>query len=103
MFGMLVYVSYNLQKSINKTNCVLSTIPLELLEGVNKENDQFLGLNYIVDFLNHFKDESTTLQSHLAINFLNMYEEKANETAEKTYTKIQTFASQNKGDFLERM
>jgi hypothetical protein len=97
MFGMLVFTAQKLNKSISKTNCILSTIPLELLEGVNAQNDQFLGLNQIVDVLTSFQEESATLETHLGINFLNIYEEKAFEKAQKILTKIQTFASQHKG------
>ena len=97
MFVMLVFTSRKLTDSISKTNCILSTIPLELLEGVNEKKDQFLGLNQIVDVLTFFNEESSILESNLGINFLNIYEAKSEEKAKKTLTKIQTFASQNKG------
>ena len=97
MFIMLVFTSRELNNSINQTNCILSTIPLELLNGINSDHDQFLGLNNIVDVLNFFKEESNTLESNLGINFLNVYEAKANDKAQKTFTKIQSFASKYKG------
>lgn len=100
MFTMLVLNFRDLGEAAPKTNCVLATIPLELLEGINTQNDQFLGLNKIVSVLENFKGESEAIKTNLMINMMNIRESKVDLSAQDTFTKIQTFASHNKGALL---
>lgn len=99
MFGLLVYQSYSLVGVVKKTNCVLATLPQELMNGINRDNDQFIGMNNIVELLNSFKDESHAITSQLSVNFSNISEAHLEALASRSFSKVRTFASQYKGEF----
>jgi hypothetical protein len=98
MFGFLMYQSYLLVGVVKKTNCVLATLPQEMMNGINREKDQFMGLNNIVDLLNFFKEESPAITSQLGVNFSNISEAHLEALASRSFSKVRTFASQYKGN-----
>lgn len=97
MFTMLVLSFRNLGESGPKTNCVLGSVPKELLDGINTANDQFMGLDNIVNVLENFKEESEAIPKNLMINLMNIKESFVDQKASDTLTKISTFASHYKG------
>lgn len=97
MFIVLLFVSIKLTGTVDKTNCSISTIPTELLEGVNNSKHQYLGLSNTINNLSDFNDESGKIKESLGINFDNINSELLRESSEKVIKSVTSYANQNKG------
>lgn len=97
MFIVLLFESIKLTKTVDKTNCSISTIPSEILEGVNNKTNQYLGLSNIINNFSDFNEESSLIKSVLTINFDNINSELLKEQSEKVIKSVKSFANQNKG------
>ena len=101
MFIVLLFESIKLTGTVDKTNCSISTIPTELLEGVNNSKHQYLGLSNAISNLSDFNDESGKIKDSLTINFDNINSELLRESSDKTIKSVKTYANENKGGFDE--
>lgn len=97
----VIFASTKMNGELDNTNCILSSMPYELLSGINENEDQFMGFYKLLDVVNNFFDESAKVS--LAENstlFDTLTGAKLQEEVKKVTTSITAFKTSVQSNVL---
>lgn len=94
----VIFASSSMNNELDNTNCILSSMPYELLSGINEDEDQFMGFYKVLDVINNFFDESGNIAtSENSSRFDTLTGAKLADEVKKVTTSITAFKNSVQG------